>query len=146
MMMPVIAQPTCRFLVVDDDEGVRQTFAGILRLEGHQVRTASNAQEALHEVETFHPDAILLDLRMPMVNGFGFLYRLRALSTGRAVPVAMITADCSLDDEATQELEELGADLWQKPLWTEELLVVAGRLLSRTAFNRTAEFRCEVRG
>lgn len=138
--MPAMTQQTHRFLVVDDDEGVTQTFAGILRLEGHQVRTASNAQDALREVETFRPDAILLDLRMPMVNGFGFLYRLRALSTGRAVPVAMITADCSLDDDATRELQELGADLWQKPLWTEELLALTGELLARTTHKRAAGF------
>jgi DNA-binding response OmpR family regulator len=141
-----MTQQTRRFLVVDDDEGVTQTFAGILRLEGHQVRTASNAQDALREVETFRPDAILLDLRMPMVNGFGFLYRLRALSTGRAVPVAMITADCSLDDDATRELRELGADLWQKPLWTEELLALTGQLLARTTYKRTAGLSQEACG
>ena len=68
---------TGRLLIVDDDEGVTQTFAGILRLEGHQVRTAGNAQDGLREAEEFRPDAIILDLRMPLVNGLGFLYRLR---------------------------------------------------------------------
>lgn len=140
-MMPDASRQTGRLLVVDDDEGVTQTFAGILRLEGHQVRTAANAHDALREVETFHPDAILLDFRMPMVNGFGFLYRLRALPVGRSVPVAMITADCSLGDDATRELQELGAALWQKPLWTEELLALTEELLSKTvAYQPTNEF------
>ena len=76
-MMPSMARRTGRLLIVDDDEGVTQTFAGILRLEGHQVRTAQNAFEGLREVESFRPDAIILDFRMPLINGLGFLYRLR---------------------------------------------------------------------
>lgn len=122
-----------RLLVVDDDEGVTQTFAGILRLEGYEVRTASNAVDALLEFEMFRPDAILLDLRMPMVNGFGFLYRLRSLATGRSVPVAIVTADCSLGDDSTTELRELNAELWLKPLFGDELVALTTALLSQTA-------------
>ena len=51
-------------LIVDDDEGVTQTFARMLRLEGYHVRTAINAENGLREAEDCHPDAIILDLRM----------------------------------------------------------------------------------
>jgi DNA-binding response OmpR family regulator len=125
-----LAHRTGRLLIVDDDEGVTQTFAGILRLEGHQVRTASNAFEGLKEVETFRPDAIILDLRMPLINGLGFLYRLRGFVETCRVPVAMITGDCTIDEEATNELRTLGALLWMKPVWTEDLISIANALLA----------------
>ena len=122
---------TGRLLIVDDDEGVTQTFAGILRLEGHQVRTAMNAQDGLREAENFHPDAIILDLRMPLVNGLGFLYRLRERSEGQGIPVTVITGDVSLSEAALSEIHELGAEICFKPIWTEELHGLADRLLSR---------------
>ena len=129
-MMPSVGRRTGRLLIIDDDEGVTQTFAGILRLEGHQVRTAANAFEGLREVEVFRPDAIILDLRMPLINGLGFLYRLRGFADTCRVPVAMITADCTLDEESTNELRDLGAHLWLKPLWTEDLISIADTLLA----------------
>ena len=122
---------TGRLLIVDDDEGVTQTFAGILRLEGHQVRTAMTAHEGLREAKAFQPDAIILDLRMPLVNGLGFLYRLRERMEGHCIPVTVITGDVSLTDEALAELRELGADVCFKPIWTEDLHGLARRLLSR---------------
>jgi len=128
-MLDVMAR-TGRLLIVDDDEGVTQTFAGILRLEGHQVRTAMNAHDGLREAEDFHPDAIILDLRMPLVNGLGFLYRLRERDD--RIPVTIITGDASLTEEAMAEIEELGADVCFKPIWTEDLQGLADRLLSRS--------------
>ena len=86
-------------LVVDDDEGVTQTFARILRLEGYDVRTAMNAETALREADRSHPDAIILDLRMPLVDGLGFLRRLRAHDEQRTTPVAIVTGDYFLDDQ-----------------------------------------------
>jgi DNA-binding NtrC family response regulator len=67
-----------RLLIIDDDEAVTQTFAGILRLEGHEVRTAVDAESGLRQADALHPDAIIVDLRMPLINGLGFLYRLRS--------------------------------------------------------------------
>jgi len=122
---------TGRLLIVDDDEGVTQTFAGILRLEGHQVRIAMNAQDGLRETEEFRPDAIILDLRMPLVNGLGFLYRLR--ERDERTPVTIITGDATLTEEALTEIADLGADVCFKPIWTEDLHDLAERLLSRTA-------------
>lgn len=118
-----------RVLIIDDDEGVTQTFAGILRLEGHHVRTAGNAHDGLQEAELFDPDAIILDLRMPLVNGLGFLYRLRERN-GR-VPVTIVTGDATLSEEVMTEIQDLGADVLFKPIWTEELQGLAERLLAR---------------
>jgi DNA-binding response OmpR family regulator len=116
-------------LIVDDDEGVTQTFARMLRLEGYQVRTAVSAETGLLEAEEGHPDAIILDLRMPLVDGLGFLRRLRARAHNRLVPVAIVTGDYFLDDTVSNELRELGAELRFKPLWLEDLVSLARNLL-----------------
>lgn len=119
-------------LIVDDDEGVTQTFARMLRLEGFRVRTAVTAETGLREAEDVHPDAIILDLRMPLVDGLGFLRRLRARDDQRGTPVAIVTGDYFLDDSISIELRELGAELRFKPLWLEDLVGLARTLLKVT--------------
>lgn len=123
---------TAKILIVDDDEGVTQTFARMLRLEGYQVRTAVTAETGLREVERTHPDAIILDLRMPLLDGLGFLRRLRAIDGQRSTPVAIVTGDYFLDDFVSEELRDLGAELRFKPLWLEDLVGLARNLLKVT--------------
>jgi DNA-binding response OmpR family regulator len=118
-----------KILIVDDDVGVTQTFARILQLEGYQVRTAINAEIGLRTAWDSRPDAIILDLRMPLVDGLGFLRRLRARDEQRTTPVAIVTGDYFLDDAVSAELHELGAELHFKPLWLEDLLVLARSLV-----------------
>lgn len=130
------ASPT-KILIIDDDETVTETFARMLRLEGHQVRTAPSAELGLREAEHEPPDAIILDLRMPLVNGIGFLYRLRERSQHSSTPVAIVTGDYFLDDAVVKEISELGAQLHFKPLWLEELVAVAKGLITTD--------RCETR-
>ena len=123
---------TATILIVDDDEGVTQTFARMLRLEGFHVCTAVTAENGLHAAEVSHPDAIILDLRMPLVDGLGFLRRLRACDDHRTTPVAIVTGDYFLDDAVAAELRELGAELRFKPLWLEDLVGLARDLLKVT--------------
>src|SRR3954462_13095909 len=104
-----------KILIVDDDEGVTQTFARMLRLEGYQVRTAGTAEKGLAEAEATRPDCIILDLRMPLVDGLGFLRRLRAHDEQRETPVAIVTGDYFLDDNVSAEIRQLGADVKFKP-------------------------------
>ena len=120
-----------RILIVDDDETILRTFAKALSLEGYDVRTAASPLVGLEEAEQSAPDAILLDLRMPFVNGFGFLYRLRALGAHRHTPVAIITGDSCIDDPALNELHDLNAEVLFKPIWLEEVLSVTRNLLAR---------------
>lgn len=122
-------QPVSTILIVDDDEGVTQTFARMLRLEGYRVRVAMNAETGLREAENSRPDAIILDLRMPLVDGLGFLRRLRSDSNQRDTPVAIVTGDYFLDDDVSSELRNLGAELKFKPLWLEDLVGLARQLL-----------------
>jgi two-component system response regulator PrrA len=117
-------------LVIDDDRVTTETFARMLRLEGFQVRTALNAESGLKASETAHPDAIILDLRMPLVDGLGFLYRLRAHEEHQDTPVAIVTGDYALEDLVAQELTNLGAQIHFKPLWLDDLIALAHSLLA----------------
>ena len=123
---------TSTILIVDDDEGVTQTFARMLRLEGFEVHTALNAETGLRDAEEYHPDAIILDLRMPLIDGLGFLRRLREHDQPHLTPVAIVTGDYFLDDKVSAELRELGAELRFKPLWLEDLVGLARDLLKVT--------------
>ena len=133
LVSAAVSQPgTSTILIVDDDEGVTQTFARMLKLEGFQVRTAINAESGLKVANESQPNAIILDLRMPLVDGLGFLRRLRSQQDQRATPVAIVTGDYFLDDSVANELRELGAELRFKPLWLEDLVGLARNLLRVT--------------
>ena len=119
-----------KVLIIDDDQAVTETFARMLRLEGHEVRTAHDAETGLREAQTTPPDAIIVDLRMPLINGLGFLYRLHADERHQNTPVAIVTGDYCLDDSISRELTELGAQLHFKPLWLEDLVELAYSLLT----------------
>jgi DNA-binding response OmpR family regulator len=126
---------TATILIIDDDEGVTETFARMLRLEGYRVRTAFTAENGLQEARATHPDAIILDLRMPLIDGLGFLRRLREHESHemqRETPVAIVTGDYFLEDDISSELRELGAKLRFKPLWLEDLVGLARNLLGVT--------------
>jgi DNA-binding response OmpR family regulator len=123
---------TSVILIVDDDVGVTTTFARMLRLEGYDVRTASNGELGLQEASVSHPDAIILDLRMPLVDGLRFLRRLRADGERRDTPVAIVTGDYFMDEEMAAELRELGAEVKFKPLWLDDLVTLSRDLLKVT--------------
>jgi two-component system OmpR family response regulator len=129
---PTVERPPLTILIVDDDEGVTQTFARMLRLEGFAVRTAMSGEFGLHQARELRPDAIILDLRMPLVDGIAFLRRLREVDDQRTIPVAVVTGDYFLDDAASAEIRQLGAELKFKPLWLDDLVGLARHLLKVT--------------
>jgi CheY-like chemotaxis protein len=120
-----------RVLVIDDDENVRMLFARALKLEGYDVGTAATADEALSLMREARPAAIFLDLRMPYVNGAGFLFRLREDPTLRDIPVAVITGLTNLDQATLGDIKALGARVWFKPLSISEISAVAKTLLTK---------------
>jgi two-component system response regulator MprA len=122
---------TSRILIVDDDETVLHTFAKALSLEGFDVRVATSPLTGLQEIDDTPPDAILLDLRMPFVNGIGFLYRLRSHEAHKHIPVAIITGDSCVDDPALQEMHDLDAEVLFKPIWIDEIISVTRSLLEK---------------
>jgi DNA-binding response OmpR family regulator len=117
-------------LIVDDDRSVADTFARMLKLEGFTVATALSAEAGLELAETVKPDAIILDMRMPITNGLQFLRQVRARPHLVEVPVAIVTGDYFLSDSIQLELKTLGASIRFKPLWLEDLLALAKTLVS----------------
>ena len=112
-------------LIVDDDPSVAETFSRLLGLEGFTVYTALSPAGGLEIAADKHPDAIILDLRMPILNGLEFLQLLREAPTLRDTPVAIVTGDYFLDDQNTSQIESLGASVRFKPIWMDELVALA---------------------
>jgi DNA-binding response OmpR family regulator len=116
-------------LVVEDDEATLETYARILRLDGHDVTTAVDADAGWRSLDTVVPDAIIVDLRMPHVDGLEFLRRLRARRDTQAIPVAIVTGDYSLNGATAAEVRELNARVRFKPLWVEDLSALVHEML-----------------
>lgn len=102
-------------------------------MEGFTVRTAVNAESGLADASEHRPDAIILDLRMPLVDGLGFLRQLRSTDGIGQTPVAIVTGDYFLDEQISAELKQLGAELKFKPLWLDDLVALAHTLLKVTS-------------
>jgi DNA-binding response OmpR family regulator len=137
-MIPVIAPAeSCRskaatrtILIVDDDRSVADTFARMLKLEGFGVMTALSADAGFTAAQATTPDAIILDMRMPITNGLQFLRQIRSVPALVAVPVAIVTGDYFLADPVQHELRSLGAAIRFKPLWLEDLIALAKTLIN----------------
>ena len=82
--------PDLRVLVVDDEPDIRATVAAMLEIGGYDVEEAANGADALHVVEVRPPDLILLDMRMPILDGWGFASELRR--RGHRTPIVVMTA------------------------------------------------------
>ena len=110
-------------LVVDDDDAIRQTVAEILEIEGYRVAAAANGQEALERVGEVKPSLVLLDMRMPIMDGWGFARELR--QRGIKLPILVMTAA----QNARSLAEEIGADGYvAKPFDLDDLLGKVERL------------------
>lgn len=116
-------------LIIEDDSATISVFTKMLALEGYAVMTAGNGLEGLERVAASAPDAIILDLRMPISDGLDFLRRLRALPHAVHLPVAVITGDYFLERTAAEELRDLGAEIYFKPVWFEDLTGIVKKLL-----------------
>lgn len=116
-------------LIVDDDRSVAETFARMLKLEGFEVATALSAESGLELADHIRPDAVILDMRMPITSGLEFLRLVRAKPHLVEVPVAIVTGDYFLPDAIQNELRALGASIRFKPMWLEDLLALARTLV-----------------
>lgn len=121
-------RPEQPILIIDDNVNLAKGFAMVLQRNGYRVNVAHTAEDGLHLATTDHPAAIVVDLRMPFINGAGFLYRLRASAAHKDTPVLVVTG-ASVNEEMRTELAELRATLRFKPLGIFELLAEVGALV-----------------
>jgi PAS domain S-box-containing protein len=101
-------QPPCRILIADDVEDNRQLLAQLLGPVGFEIRLAANGAEAVHEFEQWRPCLILMDFRMPVMDGHEAIRQIRAMAGGDEPKIIAVTA--SAMDENRVELMEIGAD------------------------------------
>ena len=118
-------------LVIDDQVSLARAFALALESAGYVVHTAHTAEDGLRLAQSEHPAAIILDLRMPFINGTGFLYRLRACPRHRDTPVMVVTG-ATVNDEVQAELADLRAVLRFKPFPLSELRAEVHALLGHS--------------
>jgi two-component system response regulator MprA len=120
-----------RLLVVDDDPSVREALALVLDLNGFEVATAIDGREAIRTLAIDSPDAVILDVLMPGLDGLEVCRRLRA--TGNRTPVLMLTARSEVS-ERVAGLEAGADDYLAKPFAREELIARLRALLRRTGW------------
>lgn len=117
------AQP---ILVVEDDEGILSTLELVLVEEGYRVVTAADGAAALDIVERQKPALILLDMKMPVMDGWAFARAYRDKPEPRA-PVLVVTAA----RDAAQRAKEVGADGYlPKPFDIDDLIELVGRYMN----------------
>ncbi len=120
-----------RLLVVDDEASVRDALALVLDLTGFDVTTAADGREAIRALATESPDAVILDVLMPGLDGLEVCRRMRAV--GDRTPVLMLTARTEVS-ERVAGLEAGADDYLAKPFAREELIARLRALLRRTGW------------
>src|ERR1700730_1645017 len=125
---PAVGSSLVRILVVDDDPAVRRSIDRALRLEGYDVVTVPSGGEALETLAQSPPDALILDLGLPDLDGLTVCRRMR--SAGDDTPVLMLTARDAVDDRV-QGLDAGADDYLVKPYALAELLARLRALLRR---------------
>lgn len=121
-------QPGFKVLVVDDKEENRTLLAGLLGPVGFQIREAQDGQEALEICEGWRPNVVLMDLRMPVLDGYEAIRRLRRLPGGRVMKVIAVSAS-AIGDVRSKVLEAGGDDYISKPFREAEIFDKIGALV-----------------
>ncbi|RKH71914.1 response regulator [Corallococcus aberystwythensis] len=114
-------------LVVDDDPDILEALSEILEAEGFEIRRARNGKEALERLEPDPPDLILLDLMMPVMDGWEFAQRMRQKPDFAAIPIIVLSADRNVGSKA----KDIGAmGHLAKPFELNDLLSMVRQSLS----------------
>jgi CheY-like chemotaxis protein len=116
-------------VVVDDDVAVDESFGQMLQAAGYGTHTEATVAAGLAYLEGARPAVVILDLHLPDGTGLDCLRRLRSWPQHRHLPVAILTGDYFLDDDVARELSMLGARVFFKPVWEDDLLRIVGQLL-----------------
>jgi DNA-binding response OmpR family regulator len=124
--------PRPRVLVVEDDAALRKVLELRLGLEGFEVALAPDGQAGLDALDAVHPDAVVCDLMMPRVDGFGFCRATRHRRDCRQLPIIVLTA--RQKDAEIEQLLELGdISFMTKPFDAQTLTRTLRELTSRHA-------------
>ena len=125
------SQKAYRILVVDDKAENLQVAVNFLRLAGFETNEAVNGEEAILKFDEWNPDLILMDLRMPVMDGYEATNRIKSTDKGKQIPIVALTA--SLFEDENNKLESLGLQGYiRKPFTENELFGTIGKVLGIT--------------
>jgi PAS domain S-box-containing protein len=117
-----------RILIVDDQKNNRDLLIALLEPLGFEIREALNGKEALEVFETWSPHVILMDMRMPVMDGYEATRRIKLTTKGKNTPVIAVTA--SAFDDAEREVLAAGVDQYiRKPFRPEEMFTALQKCL-----------------
>jgi two-component system, OmpR family, phosphate regulon response regulator PhoB len=124
-----VAQP--RILIVEDERGLTQSLAWYFNREGYETTIAHDGVEGLRKAQTILPDAVLLDINLPGVDGLTVCRELRAGERTRAIPVIMITAKSEETDQLVGY--SMGADDYVTKPFSNKILLEKVKVQLRRA-------------
>lgn len=115
-----------RILVIDDDPNIRVTLQDILKAEGYSIWIKESAVQAFHELDTIRPDLILLDIRLPILDGIDFLHIIK--NKGTPAKVIIMTG---FDDVTRERAIFMGATNYiRKPFHVEKIKRLIANVIS----------------
>ncbi|HMK07298.1 MAG TPA: response regulator [Flavobacterium sp.] len=120
---------TKKILIVEDTKDALDNLKDLLGLEGFEISTAVNGQDALHKLYLYMPDLIITDLRMPKMDGFAFIETLKQSEEFKSIPVVVFSANATPENEK-KSLEMGAIKFLKKPSAIELILSTIHEALS----------------
>jgi len=121
-------QSAPRILVAEDRPDNQQVITELLNQTGFQVRIAADGRQALDLFQAWHPHLVLMDMRMPVMDGYEATRAIRALPEGKTIPIVALTAS-AFEEERSQILAMGCNEMVRKPIEQDQLFGIMGRLL-----------------
>jgi CheY-like chemotaxis protein len=124
LLCPYMRSTAKKILIVDENNACRESLGGLIKGLGHEVLEAATGPEAIDKASSMHPDLIMMDLRLPGMNGDEATARLKKNLSTRNIPVLISTAwttACNVGDRVDRALEAGAEEILYKPFHTTML-------------------------
>ena len=118
LLCPYMPSTAKKILIVDENNACRQSLGGLIKGLGHEVIEAATGPEAIEKASSLHPNLIMMDLRLPGMNGDEATARLKKNLSTRNIPVLISTAwttACNVGDRVDRALEAGAEEILYKP-------------------------------
>ena len=123
-------------LIVDDEDMTRQILSTLLKMDGHDCMEAEDGLEALEKAYKYNPDAVILDVMMPQMDGITVCKKLRANSATANIPIIILSGQSHINAEG--EGLEAGANVYmRKPMDPKEMLKLLKDLMARDPYKNS---------